>query len=127
MTQPAQSPLAFGAVRWAGRLFSYAGLATWFSYAVLLMSWAGHRPLRPDPPFILPFQDRGTLFVSLSDLRLSHGLLLVSGVLVALGMVFLWAERLWPEGRAAIAERRIEAHYRWIERQNARRSGVRRS
>jgi hypothetical protein len=119
-TQIIGSSIAFRTIRWACRLAGYTGIAAWSLYGSLLMSWAGRRPLRPDPPFTLPFQDHGTLFVSLSDLQFSHRLLLVSGVLVALGLITHWAERFWPEGRAAIAERKAEERNRWVQRQNAR-------
>jgi hypothetical protein len=91
------------------------------------MSWAGRRPLQPDPPFILPFEDRGRIFVSYPDLQLSHAVLLVCGVLAILSLIALWGERFWPEGRAAIAERKAEEHNRWVKWQNARSWRDRRS
>ena len=118
---------AFAIVRWAGRLLMWAGIGVWFAYGALVMSWAGHRPLRPDPPFTLPFQDHGTLFVSLSDLQLSHRLLLASGVLVVLGVIAHFAERLWPEGRAEIAKHKVGEHHDWVRRQSARLQRGRRS
>jgi DNA-binding helix-hairpin-helix protein with protein kinase domain len=110
----------FFAVRWIGRLLLWAGVGLWFVYGALVMSWAGHRPLRPQPPFTVPYEDHGTLFITLADLQVSHWLLLACGVLVALGLVGHFAERLWPEGREDVAKRKAYEHQLRVRRENAR-------
>jgi hypothetical protein len=73
-------------------------LLAWFSWTGLVMSWAGHRPLRPDREHPYPYNDHGILYVSRDDLRVSHLLLGITLVMiVGVVLVHFSGRRLFPD------------------------------
>ena len=107
-------------VRGASRTFPLLGFGCWFAYWVLLSFWMSGRPRKPTPPFVFRFEDKGTIYVSSSDLHLSHILLGSIAVSVVMAIAAVQLERLWPEGRRLHEERKAKEWAAWIARNNAR-------
>src|ERR1700748_2750732 len=76
-----------GVIRGARDVASGTALAAWFGYVILVMSWAGHRPLQPDATHPFAYQDHGTIYVSAADLRTSHLWLAAFAALLAVALL----------------------------------------
>jgi hypothetical protein len=76
--------------RWLKRardVVAVVGLALWFWYAGLVISWSGHRPLTPDATHPYPFANHGVLYVTTDDLRLSNAVLTATLAALAIAVV----------------------------------------
>ena len=76
--------------RWLKRardVVAVVGLALWFWYIGLVMSWSGHRPLMPDASHPYPFTNHGMIYVTADDLRLSRAILMATLAALATAVV----------------------------------------
>ena len=60
------------------------------------MSWAGERPLKPDPASgnIIPVEQHGTLYVSQSDINFQHYFVIPGLIFIGVGIALLLVARL---------------------------------
>ena len=79
-------PPALVLLRWISQLFLWLGVAAWFSWGALAMSWATTRPLHADAQHIHPYKDHGLIYITTADLRLSHAFMGLAALMVTVGL-----------------------------------------
>jgi len=97
LTPRSAAPAALPLMKTAAYLMAWTGVSLFFGYVAWVMSWAGHRPLKPDSLHPYLFNNHGIMYVSASDLWGSRVLLAAAVVLVATALVLrAWIRKFDP-------------------------------
>lgn len=84
-------------MKMAGYLCAYTGFGVFFGFVVMVMSWAGHRPLKPDALHPYAYNNHGVMYVSASDLWWSGSLQAAAILLVGIAIVLrAWIRKSDP-------------------------------
>ena len=97
-------------VRLGGELCLAIAGTCWFQYGSIEMSWAGHRPLTPDPSTgnVISINNHGIMYVSQADLDFQHYFVLPGLLFGGAGVVLFLAARIMGEPDQAPPNARLK-------------------